>query len=52
MWEGWMTYLLAIGGGFVLTVILTPLVMKFANRVGAVDNPKAAERKVHSRITR
>lgn len=46
-----MTYLLAIGGGFVLTVILTPLVMKFANRVGAVDNPKAAERKVHSRIT-
>ena len=44
-------YLLAIFGGFVVSVILVPLVIKIANKLGIVDNPKAADRKVHQKIT-
>ncbi|MFA5047614.1 MAG: MraY family glycosyltransferase [Patescibacteria group bacterium] len=46
-----LIYFLAAFGGFAVSVILVPLVIKIANKLGIVDNPKVADRKVHQKIT-
>ena len=46
-----LIYLLAIGGGFALSVFFVPLVIKFAYKFNVVDNPQTAERKIHTKLT-
>lgn len=43
-------YLGAFLSSLVLALVLTPLVIKLAIRIGAVDNPSEATRKIHERI--
>ncbi len=45
-----MNYLLAFLVSLVLALGLTPLVEKFSRRVGAIDNPNEAARKIHQKI--
>ncbi|MFA6422369.1 MAG: MraY family glycosyltransferase [Candidatus Buchananbacteria bacterium] len=44
-------YLISLGGGFVLTAIITPFVILFAKRFNITDNPSSADRKIHQKIT-
>lgn len=45
-----LIYILAIGGGFLLSALFVPLIIKFAFKFNVVDNPKTADRKVHSKL--
>jgi len=46
-----LVYLISIGGGFILTAILTPFVIAFAKKFNITDNPASADRKDHQKIT-
>jgi UDP-GlcNAc:undecaprenyl-phosphate GlcNAc-1-phosphate transferase len=43
-------YLTALFSSLIMALVLTPLVIKLAIRIGAVDNPNEATRKIHERI--
>ncbi len=44
------TYLIAFLASLALALAMTPFVMRLAVRIGAVDNPNEATRKIHQRI--
>jgi phospho-N-acetylmuramoyl-pentapeptide-transferase len=44
------TYAIALLGSLALSLLLTPFVIKLAPRIGAVDNPSEAVRKLHQKI--
>ncbi len=44
-------HLIAVLGGFLLSLILTPLIIVIARRLNITDNPKSAERKIHLKTT-
>ncbi|TKC17003.1 glycosyltransferase family 4 protein [Robertmurraya kyonggiensis] len=47
----WLSYLITIGLALIISFSMSPVVMKFAKKIGAIDRPN--ERKVHSKeITR
>ncbi|MEK7653126.1 MAG: MraY family glycosyltransferase [Patescibacteria group bacterium] len=41
-------YLLAVSGGFLLTLILTPAVIRLALKFKVIDQPETNERKIHA----
>ena len=45
-----MNYLLGLIAAFVISALLIPPVKRLAIKLGAIDNPKEAKRKIHNKI--